>query len=74
LKYASGTEINIGDRVRLLSNGDIGKVVASIETEEYTPEFPRKVWEHLEEGILIITDKSAVVHLDSSHSNMIVKL
>ncbi len=34
MKYADGTEVRLGERVRI-GNGDIGIVVVSIDTNEF---------------------------------------
>ena len=70
MKYADGTEVRLGDRVRI-TNGDTGTVVASMDTNEYGPEAPRENWAHMGEGILVRTDLGAIVQFDDSHSKLV---
>ena len=44
--FAKGKLIRLGDRV-LIANHVIGVVVFSIDTDQYSPEFPKEDWEHL---------------------------
>jgi hypothetical protein len=41
MKYADGTEVRLGERVRI-STGDTGIVVVSIDTNEFDPPIRRK--------------------------------
>jgi len=61
MKYPDGQEVRLGDRVRV--DGDpTGLVVCCIETQEYTPEFPRAEWEYLQRGCLVRSSKHGLVH------------
>lgn len=60
MKYPHGADAKIGDRVRF-SNGDIGTIVLSVDTDEYTDEFPKEKWASITEGVLIKTDAGALV-------------
>jgi hypothetical protein len=70
MKYADGTQARLGDRV-LITNGDAGTVIASIDTDEYGPEASKENWAHAGEGILVRTDRGALVQLDNSHSKLV---
>jgi hypothetical protein len=59
----SGTEARLGDRVRI-TNGDTGTVVASMDTDEYGPEAAKENWAHTGGGILVRTDRGALVQFD----------
>jgi hypothetical protein len=61
---------HLGDRVRI-TNGDIGTVIASMDTDEYGPEATREDWAHVGGGILLRTDRGALVQLDDSHSRLV---
>ena len=66
MKYADGVEIRRGDRVRLYCMQD-GVVVLSVDTSEYSDEFPKEVWkDELKKGVLVKCDNGAVVHLDGT--------
>ena len=63
MKYPDGTEAQIGDRVQF-SNGEKGTIVFSIDTNEYSNEFPKKQWSYLKKGVMIKTDKGALIHYE----------
>jgi hypothetical protein len=62
MKYADGTPARLGDRV-LIRNGERGVVVASMDTGEFTPEFPQANWGHYT-GILVRTERGALVRFE----------
>ncbi|MGH7868091.1 MAG: hypothetical protein ACREP9_10860 [Candidatus Dormibacteraceae bacterium] len=64
VKYADGTEAHLGDRVRV-GDADTGVVVASLDNDEFSAECPKSDWEHLETGVVIRTDRGALVHLST---------
>lgn len=69
MKY-DGTEVRQGDRV-LISNGDSGVVVVSVDTDEFSPEFPKEYWsDELETGVMVQTERGALVHFESSSELM----
>jgi hypothetical protein len=71
MKYPDGTEARLGDRVRL-RNGDTGVVVASMDTNEFSAEFPAPNYADLQTGILIRTDNGALVRLEEpDHSDLL---
>ena len=63
MKYPDGTEARIGDRVQF-SNGEKGTIVFSIDTNEYSNEFPKTQWSYLKKGVMIKTDKDALIHYE----------
>ena len=63
MKYPDGTEARLGDRVQL-SNGESGTVVFSIDTDEYSADFPKEQWNYLARGIMVKTDAGAFVHFE----------
>jgi hypothetical protein len=73
MNYADGTKVGLGDRL-WVSNGDIGTVVASMDTAEYGPEYPRVDWAELKTGILVLTDRGALVHFEEVHSRLLSKI
>ncbi|HME37680.1 MAG TPA: hypothetical protein VKG63_01860 [Steroidobacteraceae bacterium] len=64
MKYSDGTDVRLGQRVRIGTNGDTGFVVVSIDTNEFDPRFCAEDWADLKAGILIVTDTGALTHLD----------
>ena len=63
MKYADGTEARLGDRVRI-RNGDTGVIVISVDTDEFNPEYPKDEWGDLKSGVLVRTDKGALVRFE----------
>lgn len=63
MNYSDGSEVRLGDRVRL-GNGDTGVVVASPESGEFGEGYSKEAWSSLETGALIRTDRGALVHLE----------
>jgi hypothetical protein len=61
MKYRDGQEARLGDRIRV--GGDsTGIVVCSIDTDDYTPEFPRDQWGYLGTGVMIQFTNYGLVH------------
>lgn len=66
MKYSDGVEIRMGDRVRLHGMHN-GVVVVSVDTDEYSDECAKNVWEsELKSGVLVKCDEGALVHLDGT--------
>jgi hypothetical protein len=61
MKYPSGDESRVGDRIRVAEDSS-GVVVCSIDTDEYSPEFPREQWSYLGTGVLIRFANAGLVH------------
>jgi hypothetical protein len=71
MKYSDGIEMRVGDRVRI-RNGDTGIIVASMDTGEFSPDFPRENWNDLKTGIMVLTDKGALVRFDEPFPQKVV--
>jgi hypothetical protein len=54
--------IRLGDRV-LIANHVTGIVVFSIDTDEYSPEFPKEDWEYLGSGIMVQTENAGLIYI-----------
>jgi hypothetical protein len=64
MKYADGvTDARLGDRV-LIWNDEEGLVVASMDTGQYSAEYPEADWGYLKTGVIVRTDKGAVVRFE----------
>jgi hypothetical protein len=61
VKYADGQEVKVGDIVKLWS-GCTGLVVANIDSDSYTENYPKTEWGYLKHGILVDTDTAGVIH------------
>lgn len=64
MKYADGTEVAVGDRVRL-TNGDLATVVFDVDSGVFDSEFVKSEWEYLRNGIMVETDRGALIHLEN---------
>jgi hypothetical protein len=69
MKYADGQYVSVGDRVKL-SSSQVGTVVCSIESDEFTKEFPRSDWGYLKSGIVIETDSGEVFHYTDADEDL----
>ena len=73
MKFPDGSDVRLGDRVKI-TNGDTGVVVASMDTSEFSREYPAENYAHLKTGILILTDKGALVRLEEpDHSRLLMR-
>ena len=43
MKYPDGQEVKLGDKLRLCHD-EIGIIVSSMDTDEYSAEHPREQW------------------------------
>jgi len=65
MNYTDGTQAKVGDRV-LISGRHHGVVVADMDSDEYSREYPREQWVNLGSGVMIDTDFGGLVHYDQS--------
>lgn len=65
MKYADGEEVRLGDRVRF-DQGEEGVVVFSIDTQEYSQEFPEAQWGYLKKGVMVAFPSCGLVHYEQS--------
>ena len=72
MQLEDGTEVHAGDRV-VISNGDRGVVVASIDAGEYSAGFTKEAWDYLGGGIIVRTKRGALVHFENPLSPGILK-
>ena len=63
MKYPDGQEARLGDRVKL-GKDDGGMVVASVDTGEYSSEYPKAQWNNLEKGVLISFPQYGLIHYE----------
>ncbi len=61
MKYPNGQEVRVGDRVKLWDDQP-GTVVCSIETGEFSKNYPKTEWGYLKSGILVKTDTGEVFY------------
>lgn len=61
MRYFNGLEVNVGDKVTL-GNEVSGEVVCSIDSNEFSPQFPRAEWDYLKQGVLVNFSKYGLIH------------
>jgi hypothetical protein len=61
MKYSDGQVVRLNDKVELWNRCN-GVVVCSIDTDEYTPAYPRTQWGYLKSGVIIRTEKAGLIH------------
>lgn len=66
MNYEDGTEARCGDKVRI-SASQTGFIVFSIDTNEYSTDFPKGDWEYLKAGVMVRLENGALVHITSWH-------
>jgi len=59
--YPDGQTARRGDRVRLW-DGVEGTVECSLDTDEFSDEYPRDHWDYLECGVLILSAQTGLIH------------
>jgi hypothetical protein len=56
--------MKLGDRVRLL-NGESARIVCDFDRREFASDYPEAEWSGTDyTGILVVTDRGALVRLD----------
>jgi hypothetical protein len=66
---ANGMLIRLGNRVSI-GNAIDGVVVFSIDTDEFSTEFPKDKWVYLERGIMVKTERVGLIHLAGSDEDV----
>lgn len=61
MKYSSGELVNLGDKVAL-GDGATGEIVCSLDTCEFSPQFPQSEWQYLKSGVLINFPRYGLIH------------
>ena len=61
MRYPDGQDVKLGDKVQLWA-GSEGIVVCSLDTQEYSAEYPEAEWRYLKTGVLIRSDAAGLIH------------
>jgi len=61
MKYPDGNLTRLGDRV-LVWEGNEGTVVCSVDTDEYSDDYPRESFGYLKQGIMVLSEKAGLIH------------
>ena len=64
MNYPDGQSIRLGDKVRIGEDSG-GIVVCSIDTNEYSEEYPKAEWAHLSRGVLINFPAYGLIHYEA---------
>ena len=63
MKYPDGQSIQLGDKVRIGEDSGV-IVVCSIDTNEYSEEYPKAEWASLNRGVLITFPLYGLIHYE----------
>ncbi|MGJ4952295.1 hypothetical protein [Bradyrhizobium sp. HKCCYLS20291] len=63
MRYPDGQTITLGDRVRL-GMDDGGLVVAHIDANEYSADYPQAEWAYLGKGALVTFPTYGLIHFE----------
>lgn len=69
MKYPSGEDVRLGDRVSLWADAD-GVVVCSLDTSEYSTDYPEKQWSYLKSGVLVLSPQAGLIHYIEPESSL----
>jgi hypothetical protein len=61
MNYPDGQLVRLGDKVKLWE-GCEGIVVCSIDTNEFSDNYPASQWEYLKVGVLIDSSQAGLIH------------
>jgi hypothetical protein len=65
MKYGDGHRVAVGDHVKLWDD-HYGTIVCSIDTGEYTDDYPKPNWTYLNTGVLIKPDSGELFHYNEA--------
>jgi hypothetical protein len=69
MKYPDGQEVKVGDKVKL--GEDVGGVVVcSIDTGEYSDQYPKSEWGYLGKGVLINFPLHGLIHYEEPETDL----
>lgn len=69
MKYPDGALARLGDKI-LVWDGNEGVVVCSMDTDEYSEEYPRENFGYLERGIMVLSEKAGLIHYVEPEAEM----
>ncbi|MDX8454709.1 hypothetical protein RFM98_18255 [Mesorhizobium sp. VK9D] len=61
MKYPDGTLARLGDKI-LAWEGNEGVVVCSMDTDEYSEDYPKENFGYLERGVMVLSEKAGLIH------------
>lgn len=69
MKYPNGQEVRLGDRVKL-GKDDGGIVVCSVDTGEYSDDYPESQWGYLKKGVMINFPTYGLIHYEEPEAEL----
>jgi len=73
MHYTDGKEVKLGDLIRF-ADRELGEVVFSLDTNEFSVEFPMKEWEYLKRGVMVRMSSGNMFHFtDFSNEEAILE-
>ncbi|HEX3952574.1 MAG TPA: hypothetical protein VHW90_03305 [Stellaceae bacterium] len=69
MHYPDGQDVRLGDRVKL-GPDESGVVVASIDTSEYSSEYPAAQWDYLKKGVMIEFPRYGLIHYEEPDEDL----
>ena len=69
MKYSDGQEVRVGDRVGL-GGGLFGRVVAVMDTGEYSEHYSAEEWSYLGTGALVLSKDAGLIHCPSAEGDL----
>ncbi|WP_315813595.1 hypothetical protein [Bradyrhizobium sp. SZCCHNR2028] len=70
MRYPDGQIAQLGDEVGVA--GMSGRVVCSIDTGEYSDDYPERDWAYLERGVMIVWDRQGLTYHEEPEAGMIL--
>jgi len=69
MKYSDGNLSRLGDKI-IVWRGNEGVVACSIDTDEYSDEYPRENFSYLKEGIMVLSENAGLIHYVRPEADM----
>ncbi len=71
MKYTSGEIARLWDRVEVWP-GNRAIVVFSIDTDEFSEDFPKAAWAYLGRGVMLQTEQAGLIHFEDPDNAMLL--
>lgn len=71
MKYSDGQEARMGDKVKL-GEDEGGIVVCSIDTGEYSDDYPEAQWSYLKKGIMVDFPRYGLIHYEETEPDLLL--
>ncbi|CDX21895.1 conserved hypothetical protein [Mesorhizobium sp. ORS 3324] len=69
MKYPDGTPARLGDKI-VVWEGNEGVVVCSMDTDEYSEDYPKEAFGYLKQGIMVLSEKAGLIHYVEPEASM----